>query len=94
MFLLGTAPKMNVRWTFRLYSEVMWTSLGRPLDVQTYFERPVDVQFRCCAQWGQRQKHFPHVIATVSAVECLGLLHDKMNLNVFIGPKFRRMLDH
>ena len=30
---------------------VIWTSTGRPLDVQTYFERLLDVQLRCCAQW-------------------------------------------
>ena len=35
----------------KIHSDVIWTSPGCPLDVQTYFERPVSVQYRCCAQW-------------------------------------------
>ena len=48
---LGTAPKVNVRRTFKTRQSVQWTSNGRSDYVCTYFERPVIVQFRCCAQW-------------------------------------------
>ena len=30
---------------------IIWTSAGHPLNVQTYCERRMDVQFRYCAQW-------------------------------------------
>ena len=50
-YALSTAPKLNVQRTFKIRSDLIWKSVGRPLDVQTYFERPVNVHFRCYTQW-------------------------------------------
>ena len=32
---LGIAPKVNIRWTFKILTDAIWTSAGRPHDVQT-----------------------------------------------------------
>ena len=54
----------HLNWTSVGRSKYVWTSSGRPADFQsdfvcTYFERPADVQFRCCSQWvGTRYLEF------------------------------------
>ena len=48
---LGTTPNVNVHKTFKIHIYVHRTSRWRWEYVWTYFERPADVHFRCCAQW-------------------------------------------
>ena len=53
----------HLNWTSAESSKYVCTSSWRSDHVQTYFERSVDVQFRCCAQWVHSCKQYTCVFS-------------------------------